>query len=54
VEATAAFCLTGVRVAPMTMWHASTEEELADLSGVLGAAWFDIDRVSHDAIRLTV
>jgi hypothetical protein len=44
-------CLTGVRVAPMTMWHASTEEELADLSGVLGDAWFDIDRVSHDAIH---
>jgi hypothetical protein len=44
-------CLTGVRVAPMTMWHASTEEELANLSGVLGDAWFDIDRVSHDAIH---
>jgi hypothetical protein len=38
----------------MAMCHASTEEELADLSGVLGDAWFDIDRVSHDAKTRTL
>jgi hypothetical protein len=38
----------------MAMCHASTEEELADLSGMLGDAWFDIDRVSPDAKTRTL
>ena len=37
----------------MAMWHAS-EEEPADLSGVPGDAWLDIDRVSHDANTRTL